>query len=286
VQSVYVDGAPTTLIARSVRGEPDAVLPLLQSAPQDASPTARPAWVSEALADAGHRVGSVLELPLGGSPRRFRVAGVWRDYQHASGAIVIDRDDYIDSTGDRTVTEASIWQRPHADSAATEAAIRAQVGAGRTLEILSSAELRERSMTIFDRVFGITYALEAVAVLVGLAGISVAASSAALARRAQFGMLRHIGMLRRQVLALLACEGVVVSTLGAAFGLALGAILSLVLIYVINRRSFHWSIDLAIPWLQLALLSGVLIAAAAVAALWSGRAALSEDAVRAVREDW
>ena len=286
VQSVYLEGAPTTLIARSVRGQPDAVLPLVQSAPRTFSTGAPPAWISEALADAGHQPGTLLELPLGGRPRRFEVAGVWRDYQHAAGAVVIDREDYIGATGDRTATEASLWQRPHADTTATEAAIRAQVGAGRSLEILSSAELRERSLTIFDRVFGITYALEAVAVVVGLAGISIAASSAALARRAQFGMLRHIGMLRRQILGLLACEGVIVSTLGAAFGLALGASLSLVLIYVINRRSFHWSIDLAIPWAQLTLLSGLLVAAAAVTALWSGRAALSEDAVRAVREDW
>jgi putative ABC transport system permease protein len=286
VQSIYLDGAAATLIARSIRGQPDAVLPLVRSGPGDLSPSARPAWVSEALADAGHHPGSILELPLGARSMRFQVAGVWRDYQHAGGAVVIDRNDYIEATGDRTATEASIWQRPHANTAATESAIRAQVGAGRTLEILSSAELRERSLIIFDRVFGITYALEAVAVLVGLAGISVAAGSAALARRAQFGMLRHIGMLRRQVLALLACEGVVLSILGAAFGLALGALLSLVLIYVINRRSFHWSIDLTVPWAQLALLSAVLIAAAAVTALWSGRAALSEDAVRAVREDW
>ena len=286
VQPIYLDGAATTLIARSVRGQPDAVLPLVLSGSRAPSSTARPAWVSEALADAGHPPGALLMLPLAGRQLPFRVAGVWRDYQHAGGAVVIDRDDYIEATGDRTATEASLWQRPHASTAATESAIRAQVGAGSTLELLSSAELRERSLSIFDRVFGITYALEAVAVLVGLAGISVAASSAALARRAQFGMLRHLGMLRRQVLALLACEGITLSTLGAAFGLTLGVLLSLVLIYVINRRSFHWSIDLAIPWLQLALLSAALIAAAAVTALWSGRAALSEDALRAVREDW
>lgn len=284
VQSIYLNAAPTTLIARHLGANPGAVLPLVQSGPRTQS--ARRAWVSEALADAGYRPGSALELPLGGRGVLFRVAGVWRDYQHAGGAVVIDRQDYIGATGDGTATEASIWERPHADTAATEAAIRAQVTAGRTLEIVSSDELRARSLTIFDRVFGITYALEAVAVLVGLAGISVAASSAALARRAQFGMLRHIGMLRGQILALLASEGVLLSTLGALFGLVLGTLLSLILIFVINRRSFHWSIDLAVPWLQLMLLMGAVIAAAAVTALWSGRAALNEDALRAVREDW
>jgi putative ABC transport system permease protein len=68
--------------------------------------------------------------------------------------------------------------------------------------------VRERSLQIFDRAFAITYALEAIAVLIGLTGVSFAASSTALARRAEFGMLRHIGMLRRQVLGmLLADEG-------------------------------------------------------------------------------
>jgi putative ABC transport system permease protein len=66
----------------------------------------------------------------------------------------------------------------------------------------------------------------------------------------------------------------------------LGALLSLILVYVINRQSFNWSIDLAVPWLQLASLSLALITASAITALWSGRAAMSQDPIRAVREDW
>jgi putative ABC transport system permease protein len=68
--------------------------------------------------------------------------------------------------------------------------------------------------------------------------------------------------------------------------LTLGAGLSLVLVYVINRQSFNWSIDLAVPYWQLAVLGITLIAAAAITAIWSGRTAMSLDAVRAVREDW
>jgi len=116
--------------------------------------------------------------------------------------------------------------------------------------------------------------------------VSFAASSTALARRAEFGMLRHIGMLRRQIVGMLASEGILTSAFGVAYGLALGTALSLVLVYVINRQSFNWSIDLAIPVWELAILSVTLIAAAAVTAIWSGRAAMSQDAVQAVREDW
>jgi putative ABC transport system permease protein len=157
---------------------------------------------------------------------------------------------------------------------------------GDALELIGSEQLRERSLVLFDRAFAITYALEGIAVAIGLLGVSVAASSSALARRAQFGMLRHIGMLRRQVLAMLAIEGLIMSTLSVIYGLLLGTALSLILVYVINRQSFNWSIDLAVPWPQLGALSTILITASALTALWSGRAAMSQDAVRAVREDW
>jgi putative ABC transport system permease protein len=99
-------------------------------------------------------------------------------------------------------------------------------------------------------------------------------------------MLRHIGMLRRQVIAMLASEGVLMSSFGVLYGLILGGALSLVLVYVVNRQSFNWSIDFAVPLWQLGVLSISLIAAAAVTAVWSGRGAMSHEAVRAVREDW
>jgi putative ABC transport system permease protein len=99
-------------------------------------------------------------------------------------------------------------------------------------------------------------------------------------------MLRHIGMLRRQVIGMVASEGAMMSLFGVVYGLILGGMLSLVLVYVVNRQSFNWSIDLAIPAWQLAVLAQTLIAAAAITALWSGRTATSQDAVRAVREDW
>ncbi len=182
-------------------------------------------------------------------------------------------------------------KRPRGSNARTtpsaaEAALRACFARGDSLEILTSTALRERSLQIFDRAFAITYALEAIAVVIGLTGISFAASSTALARRAEFGMLRHIGMLRRQVIGMLASEGVLMSVFGVVYGLMLGAALSLVLVYVVNRQSFNWSIDFAVPAWQLIVLSGTLIAAAAVTAIWSGRTAMNQDAVRAVREDW
>jgi len=185
-----------------------------------------------------------------------------------------------------SATEASFWLDGQVSPAAVESALRARFERGDSPEVSTSAMVRERSLQIFDHAFAITYALEAIAVVIGLTGVSFAASSTALARRSEFGMLRHIGMLRRQVWGILASEGFLMSAFGVLYGLTLGAALSLVLVYVVNRQSFNWSIDLAIPVWQLVGLSVTLVAAAALTALWSGRAATSEDAVRAVREDW
>jgi putative ABC transport system permease protein len=282
------DRSAVTLIARDLPANRAAdSLPLLGEVTAPRTAVLPQAWISEAVQDLyGYRAGQQLALPLAGRDQRFYIAGIWRDYVHAGGAIVIRRQDYVAATGDRTATEGSIWRAPHTSTAAIETAIRAALALNDTLELISSPELRERSLRAFDQAFLITYALEAIAVLIGLVGVSVAASSSALARRAQFGMLRHLGMLRRQVLWMFASEGLALSALAVIYGLLLGALLSLILVYVINRQSFNWSIDLAVPWLQLASLSLALITASAITALWSGRAAMSQDPIRAVREDW
>jgi putative ABC transport system permease protein len=279
---------PVTLIARNAT--PAQVvdeLPLVRSLKLPLRGDVEPAWISEALQDLyGYQLADVIVLPLAGQMRRFAIAGIWRDYARAFGAVVITRNAYIEATGDRTANEASIWLNGRTSPVAAEAALRAESPRDGSPEILTSTALRERSLQIFDRAFAITYALEAIAVIIGLTGVSFAASSTALARRAEFGMLRHVGMLRRQVIGMIASEGVMMSVFGVVYGLILGATLSLVLVYVVNRQSFNWSIDLAVPVWQLVALSATLIAAAAITAIWSGRAAMNQDAVRAVREDW
>ena len=89
---------------------------------------------------------------------------------------------------------------------------------------------------------------EAVAVLVGLFGLSSSLGAIVLARRREFGVLRHLGLTRRQIGAMLAAEGGLLALLGAAAGLVSGAAISLVLIHVVNRQSFNWSMELHAPW--------------------------------------
>lgn len=289
-QGIYLaeDKPAVTLIARELdAGRAGETLPLVAPPAQVPAGGLAPAWISEAVEDLhGYRPGSVISLPIGGRQQSFLVAGVWRDYARSTGAVVIRRNDYIRISGDDSATEASFWRSPGTSASSLEAGIRAALGGRSAYELTSSAEVREKSLQAFDRAFLVTYALEGVAVLLGLLGVAVAAGATAISRRAQFGMLRHIGMQRRQVMWMFALEGSALSGIAAVYGLLLGAVLSLVLVYVINRQSFHWSIDLAIPWGQLAVLSMALLLSAAGTALWSGRAVLGVDPIRAVREDW
>lgn len=248
-----------------------------------------PVWVSEPLSRLYDlKPGDTLDLPLAGGRTPVRVAGVWRDYGRQFGALAMDRRDYVRITGDAGANEAGLTLAPGARLPEVLQGVRAALPpdlAAQT-EVAPSAEIRRVALRIFDRSFAVTYALEAVAILVGVAGVAATVSAQTLARRREFGMLRHVGAGRGQILAMLALEGAFLGAVGAVAGLALGAAMGQVLIQVVNPQSFNWTMDTRWP---LGLLGGLALAltlASSLTALLAGRSALSADAVRAVREDW
>jgi len=278
---------PVALIARDLpSGDGSRTFPSVGERYQRRAGDPPAAWVSEAMVELyGWTPGRRVELPLAGSWREFIVVGVWRDYVRQHGAVLIDRKDYVGLTGDQRVNDGSIWLAPIASLAQTIAALR-RLPDGAQLEISTPGEIRRNSLAIFDRSFAVTYAIEAVAVLVGLFGLSSSLGAIVLARRREFGMLRHLGMTRSAIGAMLAAEGGLLAALGAAAGLATGAAISLILIHVVDRQSFNWSMDLHTPWATLGALTAVLVLLAAATAWLSGREAMGAGPVRAVREDW
>jgi len=175
-----------------------------------------------------------------------------------------------------------------------QAAVRRAAGAGSEgdtgpdagLDFASAAQIRATSLRIFDRSFAVTYWLQAVAIVIGLFGVAASFSAQVLARRKEFGLLAHLGLTRRQILAVVAGEGAAWTVIGALAGLLLGLAVSVVLVKVVNPQSFHWTMDLAVPWLRLLALCAAVVAAGTVTAWLSGRAAAGRDAVLAVKEDW
>jgi putative ABC transport system permease protein len=276
------------LLARPVDpANPGARLPLVGEPLVPPAGAPPPVWISEAVVDVyGFAPGQVVTLPLAGAAVPFTVAGVWRDYGRTQGTIVLDRDRYVALTGDRNATNAALWLAAGVAPADMQDRVARALPGGGNLDIAVPEVIRAASLRAFDRTFAVTYALELAAVVIGLFGLSSSFGALVLARRREFGMLRHVGMTRRQIGAMLASEGLLVSAIALAVGLALGWAISLILIHVVNRQSFHWGMDLALPWGTLAAFTLAVLALSTLTALASGRQAMGDDAVRAVKEDW
>ncbi|ATE60010.1 ABC transporter permease [Thauera sinica] len=276
---------PVTLLARPVAQ--GWGLPLVAGTLSPPATAARPpAWIAEAIAD-GHRLkpGDRLTLPIGGAMHDFRVAGIWRDYARQHGAVVIERKDYLAVTGDGRINDVAIRLAAGHEADRVAAALRELLGEQR-VEIARPGEIRAITLQIFDRTFLITYLMEAVAVAIGLFGIATTFAAQAASRRGEFGMLRHLGLTRRDIGRLLALEGMLTCVMGVLAGLLGGAAVSVVLIEVINRQSFHWSMDFSVPWAALAVFSVTLVLLAGWAAQLAGAHATRRSAVLAVKEDW
>lgn len=274
--------APVALLARRISASGGG-LPLVGAARPGPGPQV---WISEAMQDLyGWKPGQRVEIPLAGRPVAVQVAGIWRDYARQTGAIAMDLDDYRRLTGDLLANDVAIHLAPGAVATQVAAALKAVAPAG-VLDVAHPGQIRALSLKIFDRTFAVTYVLEAVAVAIGLAGVAASFAALASARKREFGMLRHLGLTRRQIASMLALEGALAAAVGVLAGLLAGGAIGLVLIEVVNRQSFHWSMDLHVPWGSLALFAASLVALAALAAVLAGAQAMRQDAVLAVREDW
>jgi putative ABC transport system permease protein len=274
------------LLSRPV-ADPAKSLPLIGDLAAPAAGVVA-AYASEPLANIyGLHAGSRFRLPLpDGRVETVLVRGIWRDYARQHGAIVLDSADFQRLTGDRRVNDLALWLREGADAGAVRGAMRTLSETSVPLEFASPGEIRAISLRIFDRSFAVTYWLQAVAIAIGLFGIAASFSAQVLARQREFGLLAHLGLTRRQVLTVVAAEGAVWTSAGVLVGLALGFAVSVVLVKVVNPQSFHWTMELLLPWGRLGLLCAAVLAAGTVTAWVAGRAAAGRDAALALKQDW
>ncbi|MCB2016042.1 MAG: ABC transporter permease [Hydrogenophaga sp.] len=287
---------PVTLLARPLAHDEAAGqrLPLVTSAPPPPS-DAVAVYVSEAMVDlygavpGGWLDALAIALPGTTGKHRFYVAGVWRDYARQHGSVVMDLTDYRRLSNDPRVNDLALYLATGTDEDTVRDSVRqlaSTADAQDLIEFASAGQIRAISLRIFDRSFAVTYWLQAVAIGIGLFGVAASFSAQVLARRKEFGLLAHLGLTRRQILGVVALEGLAWTLLGAVAGLALGLAVSVVLVHVVNPQSFHWTMELALPWLRLMALCAAVVAAGTVTAWLAGRAAASRDAVQAVKEDW
>ncbi|WP_312131954.1 ABC transporter permease, partial [Diaphorobacter nitroreducens] len=285
-----------------LESDPARALPLVDPA-RPVPPGRVGVYVSEAVVDLyGARPGAdwprlseVFRPPAqsGKAPAAtFFVAGVWRDYVRQHGAIALDLQDFAHLTGDARASDLALWPMPGREAGALRSEVLEQAreslgaSAADALEFTSADAIRARSLAIFDRSFAVTYWLQAVAIGIGLFGVAASFSAQVLARRKEFGLLAHLGLTRRQILAVVAGEGAAWTAVGAVAGTLLGLAVATVLVHVVNPQSFHWTMDLAVPWPRLGALALAVVTVGTLTAWLAGRLAAGRDAVMAVKEDW
>jgi putative ABC transport system permease protein len=277
--------APLSLVARPVDAR---ILRGFHPQPSEIPPPSGDVnvWISEAARDLeGWRAGERVRLAIAGKEVEVRVAGVIRDYARTWGAVIIPLEEYRRITGETRAHDLALHLARGVDPQAAEAAIRRALPQAQGLVFEEAGELRRRSLEIFDRSFAVTYALEAAAIAIGLAGVTSSFAALAWSRRREFGVLRFLGLRRGDVLRLLVLEGAATGALGALIGLAAGAAISVVLVQVVNRQSFHWTLEMHWPVGTLAALLAAIVALCAFGARASGALAVRAEAVAAVKDD-
>jgi putative ABC transport system permease protein len=211
--------------------------------------------VSEPFANKhGVHWGDKITLPLGPHSVPVTVAGIYYDYSSELGWVILDRSTLLKYLPDQPVTNLAVYVKPGVDPTAVRRRIEA-AASGHRIVVAENKALRAAAVVVFDRTFAITYALEAVAIVVAMLGAANSLLALVLDRRREFGLLRFLGAAPAQIRRMVLIEAAFLGLLADLLGLALGFVLSLLLIYVVNKQSFGWTIQFHPP---VSLLAGAL----------------------------
>ncbi|MGO9174847.1 MAG: FtsX-like permease family protein [Desulfobaccales bacterium] len=235
----------------------------------EGGPPLKPAVViSETLAEAFHyREGDSLILPTPAGPEELTVAGVFYDYRTDGPSLWMDIGLFRRFWRDSHLNAVRLYLKDPRRVPQVQARLQEKYGAPYHLLALSHRELRQGILKIFDETFALTYALEGVAVMVAVFGIITTFLVLIMERERELALLQAVGASRRQILALVLTESGLASFLSFLLGAACGSVLSLLLIFVINKQAFGWTIMLHWPpgiyWQSLALVMCLGLGAAA-----------------------
>jgi putative ABC transport system permease protein len=232
------------------------------------------AMVSENLARRfGLHVGDTILLPARGGQVPLRVAGVKIDYTSDQGTITIDRELYARLYDDRRVDTYKLYLKPGSDAEAVRRVVSERWGERYNLFVLTYKEFKAGIISLLDQVFGIMHALELVAIVIAVLGVVNALLASVLDRVREIGVLRAIGMRRRQVRLMVMAEGGLVGLCAVLLGLGAGLVLGELLLAVVNLAQSGWYFPYHPPWLEIAQACGVVVVVAVLAGWYPARAA-------------
>jgi putative ABC transport system permease protein len=216
-------------------------------------------------------------------PHEFPIAGVYRDYSSSQGTIMMALDLYRSYWDDYDLSAIALQLAPGVDTDALVQALSDRLSSIQGVEVQPNRALRAEALNVFDRAFAITGALQLLAAVVAFIGVLSALLSLQLERGREFGVLRAVGLTVQQVYGLVLLETGLMGAVAGFLAMPTGLALALILVYIINRRSFGWTLQFQIGpgvFLQaLALAVAAALLAGVYPALRAGRI-LAAEALR------
>ena len=193
----------------------------------------------------GVRVDDRLDLPTPAGVRQVTVRGILADYGNERGSMILDRPVFLAWFQDARVASLALYLKEGVTPEVAAARLRRDHPG---LQIRSNASLRQQVTTIFHQTFALTYALEAIGLMVAVLGLAQSLTGLALARRGEIWSLRALGATRLDLTTILTLEGLGVATAGLLAGLGLGLLLARILVDVLNPQVFGWTLSFSVPW--------------------------------------
>ena len=233
----------------------------------------------------GKGLDDVVTLPVAGGLRPFPITGIYRDYSNDRGVVVMDRALYVRSYRDDAINTVIVYLRPGVDREWARRRLEAMFGPKYHAFTVTNGEIRAEVMRIFDQTFLITYALLAVAIAVAVLGIINTLAALILERSRELALLRVLGMSIAEVRRMLVLESAVLGITSTATGVAMGYALSWILIYVINKQSFGWTIEFHTPVRLIALSLAATFGASLLASVVPSRLARRIDLAGALKAE-
>lgn len=242
---------------------------LIESAPD--ADGAIPAIANEAFLERfGQAAGDIVEIPSPGGQRPLRIVAVQADYGNEQGMLLVDRRRLVEWFGIDSATNLTVFLH---DPETVDAVVESWRAAHPGLSIRGNRELREIALTIFRQTFSITRALEWIGVLIALAGLALALTNILRESVRELATLRQLGMTRREIASATAVEGGGIALVGVTGGVILSVAIGYLLVFVINKQSFGWTLQFHIPAAKLFGLVVLVLVTGTATAYLAGRRA-------------
>jgi putative ABC transport system permease protein len=243
------------------------------------------AIVSEAFSEKHHvGRGDKITIDLGSHRVTLSVAGVYYDYSSEQGYIIIDRGTLLKYLPDALPTNIAVYLKSDANRSDVQREMEERTEQF-PISIAANQKLRAAAIVIFDRTFAVTWALEGVAVIVAMLGAANCLLALVLDRRREFGMLRYLGADTSQIRRLILVEAGLIGLFALLLGAALGVVLSRLLIFVINKQSFGWTIQFHLPFAALGGAMLLIWAVTVLAGLYPARVAARLKPIEVIHEE-